>query len=250
MSTIIKPTIGRVVWFWPMEDADSMEVIDGEQPMAAIIAYVHADDSITIGGVDHYGRHYSAEQVKLVQDGEQPPRHAPLHLGAIPDRPSLQGHMNRRGFLGLLLGIAAAPLVARLPTREIALAHELCPLRIESIPIMGDFVRVTGLLMTVRHTAAELLDPPQPSRGGISRHGNQVLDFTAMPGGLIHWSAPYWGELFATREQPLDLIVPLNGSLSVSFIDGHGAQHMWCDGLLRSMHKFQADLLSFGGELP
>lgn len=67
---MIKPTIGRVVWFQPSHPADQLP---REQPYAALIAYVHSDTCINVGGFDQNGNHFSACSVKLLQDEDVPP---------------------------------------------------------------------------------------------------------------------------------------------------------------------------------
>jgi hypothetical protein len=63
---MIKPTIGRVVWFWPTKPAPD------EQPYASLIACVHNDRCITIGGFDHNGQPFAATSVQLLQDDDVP----------------------------------------------------------------------------------------------------------------------------------------------------------------------------------
>lgn len=61
---MIKPTVGRVVWFYP-------NGIDGNQPFAASIAYVHSDRLINIGYINQNGIHSNATSVKLVQEEDE-----------------------------------------------------------------------------------------------------------------------------------------------------------------------------------
>jgi hypothetical protein len=64
---IIKPTIGRVVWFYPSEHKE------GDQPCSAQIAYVHSDTCINIGYFDHNGNAKQATSVTLFHgEGERP----------------------------------------------------------------------------------------------------------------------------------------------------------------------------------
>lgn len=65
---MIKPTIGRVVWFWP-EGKKS----DDDQPMSAQIAFVHGDRMVNLGYFDHNGVAYAATSVTLVQEGDESP---------------------------------------------------------------------------------------------------------------------------------------------------------------------------------
>lgn len=64
---IIKPTIGRVVWFWLGSNKDA------EQPQAALIAWVHSDTEVNLAVFDANGIPYNRIQVPLYQgEGERP----------------------------------------------------------------------------------------------------------------------------------------------------------------------------------
>lgn len=60
---MIKPTIGRVMWYWPAKQQR------GDQPYAVFVAYVHGDNMVNVGGVDSSGRSFAATNVPIVQDG-------------------------------------------------------------------------------------------------------------------------------------------------------------------------------------
>lgn len=61
---IIKPTIGRVVWYWPSHLAHT------SQPYAALIAHVHNDTDINVGYFDHLGVAGSEQHVALLHDDD------------------------------------------------------------------------------------------------------------------------------------------------------------------------------------
>lgn len=65
--TQIKPTIGRVVWFYPSGHRE------GSLPHAAMIAYVHSDTLVNLGALDPNGRSYSETSVTLIQEGDAVP---------------------------------------------------------------------------------------------------------------------------------------------------------------------------------
>jgi len=66
---MIKPTIGRKVWFW----ADAPRTSD-EQPEDATIVFVHSDSCINLQVLDHNGVSRAETSVELVRDGlPQPP---------------------------------------------------------------------------------------------------------------------------------------------------------------------------------
>lgn len=71
MSTVIKPTVGRVVWFRPGDfDADIPRVVD--QPLAAIVAHVCADAKhVHLAVFDMNGYTHARSNVRLVQEGEE-----------------------------------------------------------------------------------------------------------------------------------------------------------------------------------
>jgi hypothetical protein len=62
---MISPTIGRVVWFWSSANEDN-------RPCAALVAYVHSDTMINVGGFDHNGAPVSQTSVQLIQGDEVP----------------------------------------------------------------------------------------------------------------------------------------------------------------------------------
>lgn len=76
---MIKPTVGRVVWFRP-DSYNQRELAryDHEQPMAATVAFVHTDRVINISVVDHAGQQHSYPSVTLVQDGDVIPSTGPF----------------------------------------------------------------------------------------------------------------------------------------------------------------------------
>lgn len=71
MTTIIKPTPGRVVWLH-MPTGSSLPIKPGE-PLAAIVASVHDDRSIAVGFFDATGQHHHRERIALVQEGDTAP---------------------------------------------------------------------------------------------------------------------------------------------------------------------------------
>lgn len=67
---MIKPTIGRVVWFQPTCTPDQPL---RQQPYPALICYVHSDTLINVGYFNEGGTCGSATSVRLVQEGEDVP---------------------------------------------------------------------------------------------------------------------------------------------------------------------------------
>ena len=67
---MIHPSIGRVVWFQPACFAG--QPLRG-QPFAALIAYVHGNRMVNLGGFDQNGQPFSATWVALMQDDDKPP---------------------------------------------------------------------------------------------------------------------------------------------------------------------------------
>ncbi len=76
--TIIKPTIGRVVWFWPgaiaiPSAAEDFFYDDTSQPCAALVAHVIDERTVNLAVMDQTGRVFSRQRVKLIQDGDERP---------------------------------------------------------------------------------------------------------------------------------------------------------------------------------
>ncbi len=67
---MIKPTVGRVVWFTPSRRSAQAGFVTGDQPLAAIIAYVHSDKMVNLAVFDSNGNSHSVCSVNLVQDQE------------------------------------------------------------------------------------------------------------------------------------------------------------------------------------
>jgi hypothetical protein len=67
--SIIKPTIGRVVWYYPPHHTP------GDQPLAAIVAHVWSDTCVNLAIFDGNGRPMQSPptSVLLVQPGNEVP---------------------------------------------------------------------------------------------------------------------------------------------------------------------------------
>jgi len=65
---MIHPTIGRVVLFWPAADEAGKRP---DQPFPALIAYVHSEHLINVGGFAHNGQPFAATSVPLLQDDDE-----------------------------------------------------------------------------------------------------------------------------------------------------------------------------------
>jgi len=104
VTTKIKPTVGRVVWYYPN---GKMDLDAGAQPWAATIAYVHSDTCVNLGLTDPNGNHGAATSVALVQEEDPIPHHAfctwmPYQIGqaAKTEHLSRVAEAARRGFHG------------------------------------------------------------------------------------------------------------------------------------------------------
>lgn len=71
-NAVIKPTVGRVVWYWPTLN-EPLNKLDTRQPLAAIIAYVHDEQRINVTVFDHTGMPYGRKSIYLSQDNEPDP---------------------------------------------------------------------------------------------------------------------------------------------------------------------------------
>lgn len=76
MPGIIKPTVGRKVWFQP----NGINVINNhvvaelaDQPMDATVVCVWDDRSVNLRLTDHVGHTHRAANVMLLQEDDEPP---------------------------------------------------------------------------------------------------------------------------------------------------------------------------------
>lgn len=69
---MIKPSIGRVVWFTPSSNTGSADFAPGAL-LAAIVAHVHSDRLVNLAVFDANGRAHSRTSVTLLQDDDAKP---------------------------------------------------------------------------------------------------------------------------------------------------------------------------------
>lgn len=70
---MIRPTIGRIVWFTPAKDDAYIGTNYKDQPMAAIVTYVFSDRCVNLAVFDHNGILTNHRSVDLVQEGDPKP---------------------------------------------------------------------------------------------------------------------------------------------------------------------------------
>lgn len=78
---MIKPTVGRVVWYWPR---GKEQIAAGEQPCAAQISYVHGDTCVNVGYLGPNGDARNATSVTLYQGEGEGPRPDYAHAEWMP----------------------------------------------------------------------------------------------------------------------------------------------------------------------
>ncbi len=71
--SLITPTVGRVLHFYPGPFPDPRMAIFGDQPMRADLCFVHNDNLVNVIVNDHAGTAFPMQKVQLVQDGEPNP---------------------------------------------------------------------------------------------------------------------------------------------------------------------------------
>lgn len=73
-DVLIKPTIGRRIWFWPGQvdllTAAPMRQVAPEQPFDAGIIYVYGDTCVNLQITDHQGGIWFRERVSILLEGE------------------------------------------------------------------------------------------------------------------------------------------------------------------------------------
>lgn len=68
----IKPTIGRMVDFWP-NGMLNMNTFDPKQPFAAQVVYVWGDTMVNLRVTDHAGNSQPMSSVRLINEGDVVP---------------------------------------------------------------------------------------------------------------------------------------------------------------------------------
>lgn len=66
--SVIKPTVGRIVWYWP--GATDPGIDNGDQPLAAIVTHVWSDSCINLSAFGQDGTPHGRKSVTLIQEGE------------------------------------------------------------------------------------------------------------------------------------------------------------------------------------
>lgn len=70
---MIKPTIGRVVWYYPGPQEKRLHVqVKDEQPCVALICYVHTDSTVNLIVFDHFAFMHPRKDVELCQGDTAP----------------------------------------------------------------------------------------------------------------------------------------------------------------------------------
>lgn len=75
-STVIKPSVGRKVWYRPSERdkvGASAMAVSGDQPLDATVIAVWGDRMVNVLVTDIVGRQHSVLSVTLVQEGDAKP---------------------------------------------------------------------------------------------------------------------------------------------------------------------------------
>ena len=120
MATI-KPTIGRVVLYWPDKEFRGCRP-DACQPLPALIARVWSDTSINVGGFDANGMPFSATSVYLTPAEGEPPNMAshyatwmPYQKGQAAKYEALEKQLETKTYPDGVTATGVAPLPDKSP---------------------------------------------------------------------------------------------------------------------------------------
>jgi hypothetical protein len=75
---MIKPSIGRVMWYRPGEYLGDMVQHDRSQPMMAHVCYVWGDHMVNLMVIDHDANQHKRTSVPIIQEG------SPWNIGPSP----------------------------------------------------------------------------------------------------------------------------------------------------------------------
>lgn len=67
---MIKPTVGRVVWFYTYIPGQGYK-----GPQAALVAYVHSDTMLNLSVADENGNMQGRISIQLIQEGQPVPQY-------------------------------------------------------------------------------------------------------------------------------------------------------------------------------
>jgi hypothetical protein len=111
---MIKPTVGRKVWY--RHDNAPISLGGGhflrpaqisDQPMDATVVYVWDDRMVNLHVMDHHGNSFNRTSVKLLQDGDVPP----MGSGYAEWMPYQQGQAKAAGEAPVVAQDASVQLV-------------------------------------------------------------------------------------------------------------------------------------------
>lgn len=155
---MIRPTIGRVVWYHP--GPNDPPSVDATQPHAALISHVDNDRQVNLFVIDSEGAPYARKSVKLAQDD---------------DKPEAGGAQ----WMPFQVGQASADYGKRLDAAEAenkSLSNRLRELeaRIPEATVHADIPgRVSTLEETVHAMSIPAAPPPEPPVEETRRNGKQ-----------------------------------------------------------------------------
>lgn len=98
---MIKPTVGRIVWYTPSQN-DKERIAYNDQPLAAIVVYVHQDGLVKLAVFDANGDHHTRGFVPLLQDDDARPEDGfycewmPYQKGQAAKTESLEQQLKER----------------------------------------------------------------------------------------------------------------------------------------------------------
>jgi hypothetical protein len=81
---MIKPTIGRKVWFYPNQQEDKGFRLEEHQPCDATIVYVHDERTVNAVVLSHEGIAVIMFKLKLLQDDDPIPPRTERYLTWMP----------------------------------------------------------------------------------------------------------------------------------------------------------------------
>lgn len=70
---MIKPSIGRKIWYWPGPEDKYLKCLDIKTPFDATVVFVHDSGTINVLVLDHEGSLYRRQSIPVIQEGELKP---------------------------------------------------------------------------------------------------------------------------------------------------------------------------------
>lgn len=177
--SIIKPTVGRVLWYWPTDydiNQGMFAYPGSDQPFAATVAFVHSDRMVNLSVADHNGKVFEKRSARLLQPGDS----VRGELAGYAEWMPYQQGQAAKTEKAELAAQALAPLAGCGKCAGECKGHSaLSEDRVRLFLNRGSLVTVNGIPLELEHDTVALTHPgnvPLLSRDAVAACKSEVAD--------------------------------------------------------------------------